>query len=829
MNKNQLQFSVVLLTILFIVSFASAEIFEVNLINTEVVNQTVTSVQPPYEKTIFEVYLVSIPDSPSQQTIIYVPKQTPPTTIVTPTITTKPPIIPLKFGAATGDANLKVCSCSKLNDSIKIRNTENKKVAYSLSSNLDFVSINPSYFELESGAIQEVLLQINAPCNILDKTLKITVKLLGDGEATLTKKLVVSQCQNLDVKLKASKDDIDPCKSVEYELLIKNSGLFSEQYTATPITNKPYMTLSSQTILLNPGEEGIIKSTFTPSCAVFGVTPNIFSVVAENNRLKTEIKHDLVINKLYDYSLDIDDYHEVCEEEYAPIEFDIENDVDTPNKYYLELIGAPSFVKLSSNQVSLGSDESKSENINFILKQVKVGYYTFTLKSTSWYGNISNEKTVILDIIDCYKPKITIVDKNLRFCASEKELVVNVKNEGLYEEKISLKAYPAIAELDTDSIILEPGEDKDVVLTLNPPDKDATYGLLVEAVLKNGVKASDEVKNIVVLSQWSCYKASIAKTSYSIRRDTENSAVIKITNEGLESGKYSLSLQPKDFWIKLSEKTLSLNPGETKEILLLSNHTDKTPFGDYTLDLTIKSDNDFEYKNNIIVSLKDKPVYVKLYLYFSQKPCRFVTVLLIFAIIILAIVAKFVKKKGWLNKRKFILFLVLLLVILGILLWIVYFFIGPPVLNPLIDYSKASSTHYIWAQDKAFKVEKSSFVSDPDAGDKVNLSLIDSSEFVNVDITIDKVVFMPKQGWYGVTNVSFLAVDNHDAFTLSPRITLEVVRRDKFTLSQAYDKLCFYANWFLVFIAFIFVAIIGYKRIRMDFNERRAVARKKRS
>ena len=712
------------------------------------------------------------------------------------------------FGTYSEKPSINVCRCSQADDIIKIKNTGEQLTKYTLISNLDFVTLTPSEFQLEAGDIKNVKIEINAPCKNSKKNLIINIQSDKEDNDDIVKQLTIGQCQNLQTRLYTKTNEVNPCTQVNYELLIKNTGSFNENYSI--ISNHDSINLSENKIGLNPNQEKIVNALTGFSCGVYGETPIVFKVLAENNALQTTLKHNLNIRATYNYSIKLKEDNALCEEEIEPISFILENDVKTPNTYYLELVNQPSFIELSQETITLESKEEKDINITLDVEEGRnIGYYQFFIKSRTKDGDISKKNNVSLNISDCYKPIINILDSQQKICAEEKWLNVNVKNKGLDEERISLKTNNEFVSFEKDYIILNSEEEKNMTLIFKPEDKNFDYEIIIRGVLDNNISSEDSV-NMNVLSQWSCSEVITDKTEYSVRRDTENNAEIKISNIGLEDGNYKLSIKP-EFWIKLNQTEIELYSGETKSIMLILEYTNETEFGEYPLTLTLIQD-DLVYEKQLVVLLKDKPVHIRLGIYFSDKPCQLITVILAIAIIVLLVSSLAFRKKGRLKEKQFKKLNRLIILATIIVTILLYHYQGVPLLNDSIDYSKANQTHFIWIQDNNYEIPISSIVEDPDA-DQLELSLLDQ-EFVNLSVENQKIVLTPKQGWFGNTSIIIVAVDSKGASTDSPKIYLEVIKKNSKTIFETYVKFCWYVNWFFLLIILFLIKIIAFKKMR---------------
>lgn len=723
-----------------------------------------------------------------------------------------------RFGYYTEDSLLRVCQCSTLNDSLQVKNTDTQSAIYDLSANLDFVEFSPDTFELAPGDIQEVNILGDVPCESFRKDLEIDIENnLGD-EATLTKEFVSDQCQNLQAWLYTETNQILPCETTEYTITVDNIGNFDETYTVSSEYDE-YINYANNSQTLAQGERGVITADLQLDCGISGNQAIPFVVKAENNNLQTTVGHVLQVQADYGYELEAETQNNVCEEEAESIPITIENTAETQNNYDLMLLGAPSFASLNQTTISLEGGEQRTVNLQLNVEEgKKLGYYEFMLKTTSEYGSVEKEQNMSLNISDCYELDVKIQPYKEEFCSGEKAIPVTVYNQGLKTEIISLYAYPEFVSFDQNTITLNPGKSQNVSMILDPEDKDSYYELSVRAELGNRVFTEDRAK-VKVYSQQSCHKVKPTDNHFSFRRDTQHEEQLKIKNKGLKGGIYDLAIEP-GFWITLNQSTVALGPGETKTVTLLSEHTSETAFGEYKANLTIELDG-LNYNTPITIQLKDKPWYVKAYNYGLQHPCHAASAILLIILLAALVFTIFLSRRsGRLQLGKFLgttAVLLVLIVLLGAIIWA---FKGTPQLNEPIDYSKESSTYYIWAEDTTLEKELSEIVQDPDVEDKINLSVDEQPDNINVDIGEEFIKFEPDADWYGVTTIVFAATDTEGASATSPEITLEVVERHDYSLWTAYLKLCWYFNWILLLIIFILLGIIGFKKLRV--KERKA-------
>lgn len=716
------------------------------------------------------------------------------------------------FGIYSEDDSLKVCQCSTFTDEIKLKNTGSQATVYDLSSNLDFVEVNPSDFTLLSGEIKDVNLIIKAPCKKLEKEIEISVSSSRGDDSSFSKRLITGKCQNLKTELYVSDTEIKPCESVDYNIVIYNTGLFKENYSVTS-NKEDYIQYSKKSVEIDSKESETINAELTLPCDLYGDENILFTIKAENNKLESVNSHKLLIEKAYDYQLRFNSKNTFCEEDESKISIEIMNLANLDNNYTVELINAPKFIKVPDEEVSV--DANKRGSFDIVLEPEEgaaLGDHEFTLKITSKYGEISKESNVSVTLNDCYKIRVEFTDETEEMCSEDKLLSFKVMNEGLEKETVALSATPDWVRPATKSVTLNPGSEKELSVIVEPENKDGTYELTVQAQLTSGLVVSDS-KEMKVFSQETCHLADIDKTIYSIRRDSDEGIIpIKITNLGRFEEKYELELESGD-WLELAQTTVELAIGETKTVEIISSPTEEIPFGEYELVLTIKTD-DASYEKEIILELKDKPWEVKAYNYFSTHPSEGISVLLLIALAALVISTFAIKKpKKTLNKKNFRNMIILMVLAMVLFTSYVYNAQGLPYLNKPIDYSEASATHYIWSQGEAYKLDLSSIVSDPDADD-LTIEFVDDIDELELTVEEGKIVFTPDPEWYGTVTASIKATDSKNASAESPELTFEVVQWTKYTFMTAYEKLSWYANLLLLLLNFVFVGIIVQKKVK---------------
>ncbi len=706
---------------------------------------------------------------------------------------------------------MNICQCAQKTDSFTVTNDGAYSAIFTVSDNQEFVILSDTKFELKPGESKQVLTSINAACDMKGEySLEILVTTnLGTGKK-LIKTINIGKCQNLKAYLTIDDEEINPCKEADYSIKIENTGFFKETYEIKATNFEKYFNLSTEEITLNPDETGLVNAKLNLPCDLYGVQPVEFSIKAVNNALMASLKHDLQVNQYYGYSLLLEDEYHVCEEEPVNIPVVLSNDVNTPNSYSLKLRGQPIIAQLSKTKIELEGKEEETFEIELNIHEGRsVGTYNFQLVTSTGYGDTFNDANITLVIEDCYNHKIDLTGPK-KFCSGEEEFNLNIRNDGVYTEEVTLETIEGFAELEDEKITLESGSEKNVVLEVKTEDVSKRYSLWAKAKLDNDLEVVDsQVLN--VKSNDECYFVDVEKTKFDVKAHKINGIVIELENKGLVGADYELKLESEP-WMHLNETEIHLEPKEEKNVVLFLNHTEETAFGKYKANLTIQTDNAI-YLKEIVIDLENKSLIVRAFIYSKENPCKTLTVLLGLVFIILLLKVIFSKKaKGKIKVKTVLLSLLILIILSGLALGGTYLYKGMPTLYSELDFSEANPVKHVWAEDTVYTIDFFDYFEDPDS-DEIVFSV---SELENIDSSIEGniLTLTPEEDWFGERAVIFTATDSKEASVSSSPIFLKVLDVEEFNFCNIYNKNCLYVNDGLLMLCLLLVFIIVLKKAR---------------
>lgn len=403
-------------------------------------------------------------------------------------------VLPNVYSFDTWTTSVSLCDCGIDSQELYIFNTgKDNTFLIDISGDAkNWVSLSDNSIFLESGERTSVSLNYKVPCGGKDSNIIFKVTPLGEQSKELNQKLIVNECSNIQI-IPIKTFDIDcPCKELEYQFKIKNTGSFQEKYTFDSSKFKEEMIFIPSTVLLNPGQEVVVTAVLKAECKVSGKYSYDINVLAEYNELKTSFSVGAEIKPCYGYSLSAGEIgssfesqqglYNVCVGTENSIPLLITNDADFNNSYDLSLRGK--FATLQNKNVEIGS--SKSILTNILFNPANVGNYTLFLESKSKLGKLKGKFKLPIIVEDCYNLEIIMPSK---VEVNSSIVPILLKNTGT-KELNALIAVSGSEFVSVDNGALTINGEKVINLVLQDPGKSLVENVKVSVQLDNG-----DVKN----------------------------------------------------------------------------------------------------------------------------------------------------------------------------------------------------------------------------------------------------------------------------------------------------------------------------------------------
>jgi len=270
----------------------------------------------------------------------------------------------------------------------------------------------------------------------------------------------------------------------------------------------------------------------------------------------------------------------------ASFDVDIDNLGELEDTYSIAITGLPDgWYTLSEDSITLGSGESGRVYL-FVTASCpeKIETGTFKVFVTASDGASASD-SFTLEVISDHKIQVTMPEE-IKTCLQEGlDVEATIKNAGNYTEDVTLTLSGSasdFAELEDDSITLEPFEEKTVKITVKPTDETEVGGydleLGAESTSSYAVSTDSSAVNVV-----ECYKVDVTyPEKVEVCVDEVADFEITIKNTGLKEDSYELNIEELNY-----TETAELEQDEPKTFSISFL---KDEVGSYDLDFVVESD-----------------------------------------------------------------------------------------------------------------------------------------------------------------------------------------------------------------------------------------------
>ncbi|MBT7903444.1 hypothetical protein HN587_06290 [Candidatus Woesearchaeota archaeon] len=496
------------------------------------------------------------------------------------------------FWAFSQQKDLNVCSCEVKENLIVVQNTGDIISSYSVSlagEAQNWAITAPNFFIAEQGEKKSFNNFINIPCDARGEYELITkIQTTLGLEKELNQVLNVQNCKNIEILQKYEQkleEGVCPCTPAEYSFEIYNTGKHTETYKLSFDQYSEYITLSTDLLILTPGEKQEVNAFVNLPCEIYGNQSIILTVLAKESGMQGISEINLDINKCYDYTILSQENYAVCQNAANQIDLNILNNAEFTNGYYLDIVG-PEWVALTNETVALLPEETGSFNLLAIPTKEHNETYEVLVKSISSKGDELRNHTFLLTPENCYDYDLIFdsvqEDVSLYVVNGESEdNTVLIENKGTRDLEYNL-IYEAPEWINltkgTDGV-LESGEFNEFNLESVTPETAKGDYLTKLTVTIHNLDNETRTNEILVgvKNSEDAYKIEFEQLNDDIAVDynlTTHELIIR--NNGIKKTKYVMGLDSSP-WIKLDTYNLELAPGEGQIINLLIEPTEDVP------------------------------------------------------------------------------------------------------------------------------------------------------------------------------------------------------------------------------------------------------------
>ena len=735
--------------------------------------------------------------------------------------------------------NLKACQCSKRTDILEIKNIGDFEALFKVeiySPIKDLITLSDDTFELTPGEDNKVYVYIEVPCDEPLNTYYTAVVRTNYGRSKeIYKEVVSSKCQSIKFENKVVNGQILPGEITTIQIDLQNVGDFTDTFKITPELYKEFTVLSQDEVSLAPDEQKKVFMYVKFPLSQYGKIDFPFTITSEKSQNIVRGVQSFSIERDYDFSIKTDALEmDACEDVSKEAKLTITNLANTPNKYYLQLIG-PSFVKLSQDSFELEAGKENTVSIIITPTEKEIGAYDLVLKARTEYGDMYKEKSFKLRVNKCFASGATLEGYNEivsdKACCGEKIFTLNIRNDGLYEEAYEITTdspgWVSVAE-ENRFIRLKPSQNINLPVKLSFPCVDAKQTSFIIMKQLRAPYQTHEIKvELESVTQRTCYNVNLLQDKYRINYETKSIPML-LQNTGLRGGTYKLELGELDSrFVYLDEETMSFEPGETKVLHVYPRNYTAYNEGTYlnkiTLTMSLLDDKlDIDYQRQFWVVLRDKDFiskaidFLRNFNYSRIGWCGLLTLILLGVAGIMLIIVAYMRFKPDLkmkrikaSRMKIIRVVNIILIFLLILSILALILIGNPKTERFYEQpsqNKTGLTHE-WKQNTDYQVSLEQYFADPD----LDVLSYTSSQPDHVDVKISGNIatLRPEHNWAGEEQIVFTANDKKGGVTDSPIMTLKVLKKQPVGLLGYWNAYCTHIN-IVLFIVFILLVLLFF-------------------
>jgi len=353
---------------------------------------------------------------------------------------------------------------------------------------------------------------------------------------------------------------------------LKNTGNTAK--TVTLITQGSAASWTAtvpQGITLAPGEERAIYTYVTPlSNTPPGSYP--FEIMITGDGELKRIPHTIIVKNCFDVNIQSPDVvKEVCPRQVTHYELEFTNTGAYQEDFILRADGLlKDVVTLTENVLTLKQGERKQVDA-YLVAPADAGEYGFSVAAQGKSGKSIQTISALLKVNPCYQFDVRQTKQVMSMCEKTTQTIpVLIENKGTVTNKYTLKINgPAWAHADTESFTLASGTQATANVLLDPG-----YGIkgdeniMLEVSPERGDQKAVTTLHVNVRQ---CHGVAVHIDQKEARTCTDNvarSVPVTIQNTGEGTKQYALKKTGPGWVTMHSPDTLTLKPGEKKELTL---------------------------------------------------------------------------------------------------------------------------------------------------------------------------------------------------------------------------------------------------------------------
>ncbi len=551
--------------------------------------------------------------------------------------------------------NVAACASAITSASISITNTGDIESSYSIAASgsaFEFARFSETAFTLKLGETKTLFVYFS-PKTQGNYQLETTITTVLGLQKRITHSIAVQKCQNIQLNVITPFQRTNPCQVSQFSFDIKNTGQYAETYRFGVKGLEAYATLSTNNVLLAPGEQAQVDVFVNPACEIYGKKEITFQTLATTSQYLAETKVVLDIVRNYEYAVVIPAQATICNAKQTALPISIVNNVPFTNQYDITVRG-PSWLMQEARMVELGPLGNGITNL--IAQATNPGNYTADITTESVRGEVVKRGTENIIVENCYDADVNIEQpSDIIVAGHSAQYTVTIKNEGTKEDSYELKLdAPSWVSASAQPLQLKAGESKTITLSATPSlNNTRDYKTIVSVISsETGTTTVDEIK-LHVASAEEAYNIAISPQHTRVLYG-QDVVALKLYNKGLLPATYDLAFKGPAFATLLAS-TITLQP-EQKEVIYIQTDTqDSDQVADYEAQVTATIAGEIGFVSTFAIKLRQLTVAQEVAL-FVQKYLVFIVIgaVVLVLLILIAIFGRRIARafRNWRIKRK---------------------------------------------------------------------------------------------------------------------------------------------------------------------------------
>jgi hypothetical protein len=499
-------------------------------------------------------------------------------------------IIKCHFASITSDEAYKETCIESGNQTYELTVSNEGKFTetFALSSENQGVGFSQNEVTLAPEASETVTATVNALMLGLSNFKVFARSKSSYATAEQQLQLKVNKCFDAGLEIQPSQTSACIGKTVNFMLLISNTGSEEDSYT---IYTPDWVVADTDTVTLDPKKGERVIMEVTP----LQVGKNSFNVtIVSETRSEvaktvtgvldaTECRDVVVIASPAEA--------DVCQNEQAAFSVIVKNRGTAEETFTL----SSTLGSFNETKVTLGPAGMAELVLTINAAGLKEGDYSVEIKAS--VNGISDVSKVRLRVRNCYGAELNIEPESQSVCfAGTADYAVKITNTGRASD-----TYIVSFGDHKEDVTLAPGASDTFPFAFDVPSDAGTYNLTATAV--SGHASAMATAFLKVKNADNCISVSLADGDViRVQPATAETAEIDIKNTGERNESFSLSVDSVN-WVYVSPEAITLQPGEQGKGYLYVTPDFSTQTGVYRTEIKVTASNGLEVIKTVAVAV----------------------------------------------------------------------------------------------------------------------------------------------------------------------------------------------------------------------------------